>query len=167
MIYVLMGVLGSGKTTVGRLLASRLNVVFHDADEYLNHKERKKLAKGVPLTDAEWKNWMFIMRAIVDRELARGANAVIACPALKEKYRQLLLHDVTNMKLIYLKGRQNVIEKRLQHHKNRHNASAVIVENHFKILEEPKNADIIDMNIPQDKIVEMILWKPGDDTGME
>ncbi len=163
MIYVIMGVLGSGKTTIGRMLASKLNAVFHDADEYLNHKERKKLAKGVPLTDVEWKNWMVIMRTIVDRELARGGTAVIACPALKEKYRQLLLHDKKNMKLIYLKGTLEMIEQRLAHHKNRHNASPKILENHFKILEEPKNADIIDITIPCEQIVEMITRKPPED----
>jgi gluconokinase len=157
MIYVIMGVLGSGKTTVGKMLAKKLGLVFHDADEYLNHKERKNLSKGIPLSDAEWKNWMIIMRAIVDRELARGSNAVIACAALKEKYRQLLIHDKKNMKLIYLKGSPEIIEQKLKRHKNRHNASSEIVKNHFKILEEPKNADVIDMTIPAEKIVEIIM----------
>ena len=114
MIYVITGVLGSGKTTVGKMAAGKIGAEFYDADDYLTHSSRKKLSKGIPLTEKEWKDLMFAMRAIVDRELARGGSAVIACTALKERYRKLLMHQPEKMKLIYLKGTREFIERKLK-----------------------------------------------------
>jgi carbohydrate kinase (thermoresistant glucokinase family) len=152
MIFVIMGVLGSGKTTVGKLLAKNLAIPFYDADDYLTHSNRKKLSKGVPLTEKEWKDLMFAMRTIVDRELARGGGAVIACPALRERYRKMLLHQPDKMTLVYLKGTRELIEKKLKKNKNRHNASPEILKSQFDMLEEPKNALVFDMTIPGEKI---------------
>jgi carbohydrate kinase (thermoresistant glucokinase family) len=152
-----MGVLGAGKTTIGKMLAKKLNIPFHDADEYLTHEDRKKLAKGIPMTEKEWKDLMFAMRAIVDRELARGANAVIACSVLKERYRKLIMHEIDRMKLIYLKGTMEFIEEKLKKNKNRHNASFEILKSQFAMLEEPKNAAVFDITTPREKIVDAIV----------
>lgn len=157
MIYFITGVLGTGKTTIGRMLARKLNIPFHDADEYLTHEDRKKLAKGVPLSEKEWKDLMFAMRAIIDRELARGANAVIACSALKEKYRKMLLHEMDRMKLIYIKGTKEFIETRLKKHKTHHNASPEILGHHLALLEEPKDAEVFDMSMNKEAIVDEII----------
>lgn len=157
MIYVITGVLGSGKSTIGKMISDKLKIPFYDADEYITHEDRKKLSKGITMTEKEMKDLMFALRAIVDRELARGGSAVIACTALKEQYRKLLMHDHGNMKLIFLKGDKSVIEKRLKHNKTHHNASWEIVESQFKILEEPKNAQVFDITITAEKIVDEII----------
>jgi carbohydrate kinase (thermoresistant glucokinase family) len=157
MIYMIMGVLGSGKTTVGKILAKKLTAPFYDADDYLTHNSRKKLSKGVPLLEKEWKDLMFAMRAIVDRELARGGDAVIACSALKERYRKMLLHEPGKMTLMYLKGTREFIEKKLKKNKKHHNASFEILKSQFEILEEPKEAMVFDMTIPREKIAGDII----------
>jgi carbohydrate kinase (thermoresistant glucokinase family) len=157
MIYVITGVLGSGKTTIGKLLSKKLDIPFHDADEYLTHEDRKRLSKGITMSEKEWKDLMFAMRAIVDMELSRGAKAVIACSALRERYRKLLMHEPEKMRLIYLKGTREFIEKKLRKNKNRHNASAEILKSHFEMLEEPQNAMTFDITTPAEKIVEDII----------
>jgi carbohydrate kinase (thermoresistant glucokinase family) len=152
MIYVITGVLGSGKTTVGKMAAGKIGAEFYDADDYLTHSSRKKLSKGIPLTEKEWKDLMFAMRAIVDRELARGGSAVIACTALKERYRKLLMHQPEKMKLIYLKGTREFIERKLKKNKNRHNASFEVLKTQFEMFEEPKNAVVFDITRPREYI---------------
>src|SRR5271157_4004793 len=104
MIYLLMGVLGSGKTTIGKKLAKRLNCVFRDGDDYHSKSSREKMRKGIPLTDKDRKSWLFAIRSIIDLDLACKWNSVVACSALKEKYRKVLIGNRKGIKLIYLKG---------------------------------------------------------------
>ena len=90
MIVILMGVCGVGKTTIGRLLAARTGWKFEDADDYHSEENRRKMAAGVPLTDADRGPWL---RALHERMLQykqKGENAVFACSALKQQYRSLL-----------------------------------------------------------------------------
>ena len=84
MVYLIMGVMGAGKTTIGQLLAEHLHCDFKDADDYHSPSNRGKMSAGIPLTDEDRKPWIFAVRAVLDTQLAKGADCVIACSALKE-----------------------------------------------------------------------------------
>src|SRR2546423_15527042 len=112
MIIVLMGVAGSGKTTVGRLLAAQAGATFYDADDFHPRANVEKMRRGVPLTDADREPWLEALRDLVRACLERGERAVVACSALKAEYRKYLLID-ERVKLVYLKGDFALIEARL------------------------------------------------------
>ncbi len=103
MIIVLMGVTGSGKTTVGRLLAEQLGWSYIDADDFHSEPNIEKMKGGVPLNDADRKPWLERLRELVHDCLIRSENAVLACSALRESYREFLLLD-ERVKLVYLQG---------------------------------------------------------------
>ena len=90
MVIILIGVAGSGKTTVGRLLATRLGCEFHDGDDLHPTRNREKMSRGIALTDEDRSPWLHAIRDLVERCLAENRSAVIACSALKQKYRDLL-----------------------------------------------------------------------------
>ena len=93
MIVVLMGVAGVGKTTVGRLLATQLDWKFADADTYHSPENIKKMASGIPLSDADREPWLGILRQTIQSWITNNDNVVLACSALKESYRQYLSVD--------------------------------------------------------------------------
>ena len=90
MIVILMGVCGVGKTTIGRLLAARTGWKFEDADDYHSEENRRKMAAGVPLTDADRRPWLKALHERMLQYKQKGENAVFACSALKQQYRSLL-----------------------------------------------------------------------------
>ncbi len=159
MIYILMGVLGSGKTAIGKKLAKRLNCVFRDGDDYHSDSSRKKMRKGLPLTDKDRKSWLFAIRSIIDLDLACKWNSVVACSALKEKYRKVLIGNRKGIKLIYLKGTLELIKKRIKKRKG-HFINPSLLASQFDILEEPKNAVVIDIKLTPDDIVDKIIASP-------
>jgi gluconokinase len=156
MIYLLMGVLGSGKTTVGVMLASKLHCAFHDGDDYHSESNRRKLAEAVPLTDADRKPWLFAVRSVIDEELAKGGDAVVACSALKEKYRRVLIGGRKSIRLVYLKGTPEVIASRVKNRRG-NDASPELLPSQFEALEEPKNALTVDITMSPESIVDKIL----------
>lgn len=90
MILLLMGVAGAGKTTVGNLLASQLGWEFADADDYHSAANVEKMRHGIPLTDADRAPWLQALRALISNWLSAHKNAVLACSALKQSYRDIL-----------------------------------------------------------------------------
>ena len=108
MVIILIGVAGSGKTTVGRILAARLGCEFHDGDDLHPPRNREKMSRGIALTDDDRLPWLYAVRDLVQRCLAENRCAVIACSALKQAYRDLLIVDAAKVKLVYLKGSQEI-----------------------------------------------------------
>src|SRR6185437_14298732 len=104
MVIILIGVAGSGKTTVGRLLATRLGCEFHDGDDLHSTRNREKMSRGIALTDEDRLPWLQAIRDLVERCLAENRSAVIACSALKRKYRDLLVVDKARVKIVYSEG---------------------------------------------------------------
>jgi carbohydrate kinase (thermoresistant glucokinase family) len=148
-----MGLPGSGKTTVGKILSEQLKAVFIDADDHHSTYNIRKMSNGHPLTDLDRKNWL---SSILNnaRENLKNQNVIIACSALKEKYRKFLIS--LNFKLVYLKIDHNVALDRIIKRKN-HFMPSSLLESQIKILEEPRKALIIDANIEVNKIKKIIV----------
>lgn len=112
MIVVVMGVSGVGKTTLGRVLAERMNAVFLEGDRFHPPANVEKMRAGTPLTDADREPWLRALAAEAERQAAAGANVVIACSALKHRYRQILTERVA-MRFVHLTGDRALIKARL------------------------------------------------------
>ena len=135
MVIILIGVAGSGKTTVGKLLAQRLGWSFYDADDFHPESNIQKIKQGIPLTDEDRLPWLESIREFID---TRDEAMVFACSALKKSYRDLLRKSRAEIEFIYLKGTKEVILERLEDRKG-HFAGPGILDSQFSDLEEPEN----------------------------
>lgn len=154
MVVVLMGVAGSGKSTVGRLLAERAGATFYDADDFHPRANVEKMRDGVPLTDEDRLPWLGALRELIRDCLVRGVRAVLACSALKEEYRARLLVD-GRVKFVYLKGDYSLIEERLKNRRG-HFMKPGMLDSQFDTLEEPRHALQVEVAAPPEEIVETI-----------
>ena len=109
MIVVLMGVTGSGKTTVGKILASQLNWKFYDADDYHPAANIEKMCRGIPLTDEDRKPWLQTLARLIDDAQDRGENIVLGCSALKHAYQEYLRHHLDVVQYVCLCGPEESI----------------------------------------------------------
>ena len=154
MVVVLMGVAGSGKSTVGRLLAERSGATFYDADDFHTPANVEKMRAGVPLTDEDRQPWLDALRELIRDCLGRGGRAVLACSALKEEYRERLLVD-GRVRVVYLKGDYSLIEERLKNRRG-HFMKPGMLDSQFDALEEPRQALQVEVAAPPEEIVETI-----------
>jgi len=136
-VLVIMGVVGSGKTTVGTLLAHKLGWQFADADDFHPGENIAKIRRGTALTDADRAPWLAAMRDAIQRWEKEGKDFVLACSALKHSYREEL--RAGEVQFVYLKGEARLIAERLQARRG-HFATDSILESQFADLEEPKDA---------------------------
>lgn len=143
MIVLLMGVSGSGKTTVGKLLASNLGWKFEDADGFHSPANIKKMSQGIPLTDEDRQPWLASMASAIRDWLHRSENVILACSALKQKYRDQLLID-PQIKLVYLRGSYEIILSRMQQ-RGSHYMKPDMLRSQFEVLEEPNDAITVDI----------------------
>ena len=157
MIIVLMGVTGSGKSTVGKLLASQLGWKFFEGDDFHSPKNIEKLRRGEPLNDAERRPWLEAIREVIRTAIDHGENAVIACSALKQSYRKLL-QTREQVSFVYLKASMALVQDRL---KNRvgHFMNPDLVQSQFDTLEEPEQALQVDAALSPAEIVQLIRNK--------
>lgn len=156
MIVIVMGVSGSGKSTVGMMLASALNWDFSDADSFHSPANVEKMSKGIPLTDADRIPWLLAMQEAIAQWLREERNMVLACSALKSSYREMLYFDPERIRLVYLKGSFELIQKRLairQHHF----MNKDLLQSQFDTLEEPESAIYVDASQPPKAIVQQII----------
>lgn len=152
---LIMGLPGSGKTTVAKILSKQLKAVFIEADDHHSIQNIMKMSNGHPLTDLDRKKWLssILNKA---RESLKSQNVVIACSALKEKYRKSLIS--LNFQLVYLKIENDVALRRILKRK-KHFMPPSLLESQIKILEEPKKALEIDSNLKVNQISEIIVKK--------
>jgi gluconokinase len=159
MIAIVMGVVGSGKTTVGRLLAEQLAWEFADADDFHPPSNVEKIRRGIALTDDDREPWLQALREAITRWISEGRNVVLACSALKRVYR-LELEVGPEVRFVYLKGSVDLIAERLRLRKG-HFADDKILASQFADLEEPEGAVTVDIAATAQQIVAEIRKKLG------
>ena len=152
---LIMGLPGSGKTTVGKILTKRLKAVFIDADDHHSIQNIIKMSNSYPLNDRDRKEWLLSILNKARQNL-KSKNVVIACSALKEKYRKSLIS--LNFELVYLKIEHDVALRRILKRK-KHFMPPSLLKSQIKILEEPKKALEIDSNLKVNQISEIIIKK--------
>ena len=152
LVIVLMGVAGSGKTTVGGKLSEALGWEFRDADTFHPPANIAKMAAGHPLTDEDRAPWLASIRRFIDHSLARDDGAIVTCSALRESYRQVLVADPARVKLVHLAGDFRLIEGRMAH-RSGHFMKPKMLESQFATLEPPRAALTIDVAQTPDAIV--------------
>jgi gluconokinase len=155
-----MGVSGSGKTTIGQLLAESLHWEFRDADSFHSPENVEKMRHGIPLNDLDRMPWLLAMQQAIQDWLQENKNVVLACSALKDSYRQYLLIGNEGVKLVYLKGSFELIQERLQERHN-HFMSEKLLKSQFDTLEEPAEGILVDVFESPEEIVQNIITALG------
>jgi gluconokinase len=153
MVILIIGVAGSGKTTIGAMLANALKCPFLEGDALHPAKNIDKMSRGIPLTDADRAPWLAAIHSRI-KAVARGLDLVVACSALRQQYRTLLAEDVPIV-WVYLKVSPALARARLKHRD--HFMKADMVPSQFDALEEPTDALVVDGSAPPNAIVEEIV----------
>ncbi|HEY3234021.1 MAG TPA: gluconokinase [Polyangiaceae bacterium] len=169
---VIMGVSGSGKTTAGRLLARELGWSFYDADDFQPQLNIAKMTRGEPLDDADREPWLEGLRALLDRPREEPERLVLACSALKERYRRKLGLGQGDPRLVYIKGSFELIAKRMRERTD-HFMKEGMLRSQFAALEEPVEGPpgegatlVVDASAtPEDMVRSILLWLQSAELG--
>ena len=151
MLLLVMGVAGSGKTTVGKLLAKKLGWSFLDADEFHSPANREKMHLGIPLTDEERLPWLTAIHDETLRRSARGENVVLACSALRQSYREILSAEL-KVTLVYLRANEEQLHRNFSFRSD-HFVGENLVPSQLATLEEPSLAIVEDIDRSPEEIV--------------
>lgn len=157
-VYVVMGVAGSGKSTVGAMLAHALGVDFVEGDEYHSRENVRRMAEGTPLTDADRLDWLRALAARIREAKDSGTGLVLTCSALKRSYRDILRAADPDLRLVFLKGSESLIARRIAE-RSGHFMPASLLGSQLAILEEPSSDEqtiVCDIVDPAQSIVDAI-----------
>lgn len=161
MIIVLMGVSGSGKTTVGKALSRQLGWTFVDADDFHPVANVEKMHRGEPLTDEDRRPWLTAIHQRLLEAAQRGENVVLACSALKHAYRDYLQHEEPeHISFVYLHGSEELIRQRLAA-RTGHFMNPTLLHSQFEALEAPDDAIEVDIAPPPEEIAINIRHRLG------
>ena len=155
-ILYVMGVSGSGKSTIGKLLAEELDIPFFDGDDYHPEANIQKMSEGKPLNDEDRQGWLERLNELAKENTTKGA--VIVCSALKKKYRRLLESGLNNSRFVFLNGSFELISKRLKN-RDGHFMPTDLLKSQFDTLEEPENAINVSIDQTPKAIVSDIVEK--------
>jgi gluconokinase len=158
-VVIVMGVSGCGKSTIGALLAAHLRWEFEDADWFHPASNIDKMNSGIPLTDEDRWPWLDAVAASIDTTRRSGGHAVVACSALKRSYRDILIGKHPDVRLVYLKGDETLIARRMAV-RHEHFMPRSLLHSQFKALEEPgpgENPIIVSIEPQPREIVTRIL----------
>lgn len=155
MIYIVMGVSSAGKTMIGRKLAEKLGLAFHDGDDFHPAENVEKMESGEPLNDEDRLPWLQKLRRNM-LQWEQTGGAVLACSALKRSYRRILTPADIPVKFIYLKGSRALIADRMKN-RSEHFMPESLLDSQFKALEEPANAVTVEIDQSPERIVDDII----------
>ena len=155
-IFIVMGVSGSGKTTIAHLLAAAREGVCLDGDDFHSPENKAKMGAGVPLTDDDRRPWLDRLNAELRLAAGQGRPVFLACSALKQKYRDRLVAGLAEARFIYLQGSFELIRSRLEHRGN-HFMPAALLQSQFADLEVPAGAIVLDISRPARQLIEDFL----------
>ncbi|HET9397165.1 MAG TPA: gluconokinase [Nitrospiraceae bacterium] len=159
MIIVVMGVAGSGKTTVGTMLAEAMDCPFLDGDSLHPAANVEKMTRGIPLTDADRAPWLAAIHARLLEAFRSGRSLVVGCSALRQSYRAALAEGIA-ITWVYLKGSEALIRSRLRH-RDGHYMKADMLASQFEALEEPSNAIVLDISNRPRELVRQVVTATG------
>lgn len=161
-LYVVMGVAGSGKTTIGARLAHALDIAFVEGDELHPAENVRRMAAGIPLTDDDRRPWLLAIAARLREAKRAGAGLVVSCSALKRSYRDLLRSEAqADVQVVYLQGSPALIAERMAQRRG-HFMPPALLESQFATLEEPapdEHAWVCDIRQPPDAIVAALVQR--------
>jgi len=160
MVLIVMGVTGAGKTTVGRALAAALGREFHDGDDLHSEANKRKMHRGVALTDADRAPWLRSIRELIQAMLSQRRDGVVACSALRQSYRDEIVGDHGAVKLVYLKATPAQIAERLRN-RTGHFMNPNLLQSQFDTLEEPSDAIVVDASGAPEAIAKEIRRRLG------
>jgi gluconokinase len=154
-ILVIAGVAGTGKTTIGRLLAQQLHWPYHEADNFHSAANKEKMGRGVPLDDTDRAPWLAAIRHAIDDCVAQGRDAVFTCSALKERYRRVLREGRPEVHFVFLTGDRALLQQRMEG-RTGHYMKSGMLDSQLAALEPPTDALVVDVQPPPEKIVATI-----------
>jgi gluconokinase len=158
-VIVLMGVSGSGKTTIGTHLAADLGWLFADGDDYHSPANVEKMRNGIPLTDADRAPWLDALRALISKWIAEGTSGVLACSALKQAYRDEL-NLGPDVHFVFLTASPDVLRARL-HEREGHYMKEEMLQSQLATLELPRDAVVVDVSGSIEETLEQVREKLG------
>jgi carbohydrate kinase (thermoresistant glucokinase family) len=159
-VIVLMGVAGSGKTTVGRELARQLGWRLIDADDLHSERNRSKMRRGEPLTDQDRQPWLAAVHAEIGRAVSRREHLIVACSALKERYRQTLRGGMPTIRFVYLEAERALLRRRLET-RGGHYAGPDLLASQLEDLEPPSDAIVVSADQTPAAIAEIVRREIG------
>ena len=156
---IVMGVSGSGKTTLGQALAGRLGWAFADADDYHPQANKEKMARGEALNDDDRQPWLDVLHGLLADAVRDSEPLVLACSALKQRYRDTLTRGLDGVALVYASGRQDLIAQRMRERYGGgdHFMPVSLLGSQFAALEPPDQAIEADIRRPIDDLVTQII----------
>lgn len=158
MVFIVMGVSGCGKTTVGKMLADKLHQPFYDADDFHPPENVKKMGSGKPLNDDDRKPWLENLANQI-KEWNNNSGAILACSALKESYRCLLISKSKDVQFVYLKGDRDTILKRMKARQG-HYMPPELLDSQFEALKEPDSSITVSIDKTPKELVREIVNHP-------
>lgn len=154
-VLIIMGVTGSGKSTVARALADRLGWRFADADDLHSPDNIARMREGIPLDDQLRHPWLLEVRAEIESAIARRERLVVACSALTHRYRSVLADGLQGVRFVHLTAPEPVLRDRLRRRVD-HFAGVSLLESQLRVLEPPPDALTLDATMPVDHLVDVV-----------